>query len=80
MEDSQTPKGRGKTVLFSILMLAFAGWEFRDGLYTLRTGKPVMIQMHPASALESFGMGAVAAVIALGLIGVALGYLKSSRP
>jgi len=44
MRDPTKPASKTKFLLFGILLLCAAAWELHDGLYSLRTGRPVMIQ------------------------------------
>jgi len=76
MRDPTKPASKTKFLLFGILLLCAAAWELHDGLYSLRTGRPVMIQMHSMTALASFGISAATAVIGICSLAAALGWIK----
>jgi hypothetical protein len=65
MRDPTKPASKAKFLAAGIVLLGFAAWEMHDGLYSLTTGRPVMVQMHPMTALESFGISAATVVIAI---------------
>jgi len=76
MRDPTKPASKTKFLLFGILLLCAAAWELHDGFYSLRTGRPVMVQMHAMTALESFGISAATAVIAVCCLAAAAGWIK----
>jgi hypothetical protein len=65
MRDPTKPASKTKFVLAVIVLLDFVAWEAHGGLYSRPTGRPVMIQMHPLTALESFGTSAATTVIGI---------------
>ena len=76
MRDPTRTASKTKFLLFGILLLCAAAWELHDGLYSLRTGRPVMVQMHAMTALESFGISAATTVIGIYSLAAALGWIK----
>ena len=76
MHDRTKPASKTKFLLAGIFLLGGAAWELHDGLYSLRTGRTVMVQMHAVTTLESFGISAATAIIAICCLAAAVGWIK----
>jgi hypothetical protein len=76
MRNPEKPASKSTYLFIGVLLLGFAGWFAHDGMYSMKTGKPVMVRMRAVSAIESFAYSVGAAALGICCVAAALGWIK----